>query len=320
MLGRSLGVLLLLLLTAPSSPQNTGPALSWEVTRGEHSTRKLVRWPVCMRGRATLVDEVCVGPTTRVMEQDAANLLPRLSVRITPESPSKVTAFLVNDEDDTYARAVGGSLGAALQCEELVQRAKATLFPAVGQSRVSGARSLRGARAHRWFILAVDCSAAHPTCANVSKAEVQFFHPNSDGSQAPCGGAGVATVAAIKQMVASAWEGVTSGSSSNDMSGLGATVLLCTCAAMLLCAFLFATVAWREHDELRKACLTRAAAANAAAALVYLALAAGSGVATLKLVVSEGGDSSEWVYADDAVLGLGVGGVNPKPSTLNPQS
>lgn len=281
--------------------------MSWEVTRGEHSTRKVVRWPICMSGRATLIDEVCVAPTTREMESDPANLLPRLSVRIAPELPSKVTAFLVNDENDTFARATGSFQGAALQCEELVQRAKATIFPAAGQARVSGARSLRGVRAHKWFILAVDCSGKAPTCANVSEAEVQFFHPNSDGSQSACGGAGGASIAAIKQMVASAWEGATSGSSSKNVSGLAATVLFCTCGAMLICSFLFTAGAWREHDELRKACLTRAAAANATAALVYLALAAGSGVATLKLVVNEGGASSEWVYADEG-LGLGVQG------------
>ena len=38
-------------------------------------------------------------------------------------------------------------------------------------------------RAAPRFVVAVDCSETQALCANVSQADVQFFHPNSDGSQ-----------------------------------------------------------------------------------------------------------------------------------------
>ena len=81
----------------------------------------------------------CVDATTPHMEQDPANLLPRISLHVEPQKPDSATVFLINSANNGLLRAfpfAGANVSAG--CEKVMEVSTATMFAAADTGFVVG--------------------------------------------------------------------------------------------------------------------------------------------------------------------------------------
>mmetsp|Transcript_31312 Transcript_31312/g.76748 ORF Transcript_31312/g.76748 Transcript_31312/m.76748 type:complete len:479 (+) Transcript_31312:420-1856(+) len=269
------------------------------------STRVKVDQPKCEGGSNVLIlARSCVLATPPELESFPDDL-PRISFDIKPIKPFKVTVFLISDEDkDAYEALVApGARATAETCEKLAGDKDRVVVPyEEGVESITGTEAITGTQPHMWYIVAVDCEAL--TCPGLRQAEINYFHPNSDGAEVPCT-AGVLSFEGMKYQMLQGWQSLSIRNvlDVGGVSQLGVAVLYAAFATMVLCSLLFAGWGHREPEQEKRQMYLFCGFATTISALSYLSMASGNGLLILRKISDQG-----WAYSDPLLSTRGAPG------------
>jgi hypothetical protein len=272
-----------------------GPQQEVTVTHPtDHETQRTVNWPACVFDRAALLATFCVDATTAPMEKDPANLLPRVSLRVEPEKPSSATVFLIDGSDGSFQRAFpyAGLRNESAGCETVMRASTATIFASSDTGHVIGSRALRGSKATKWYVVAVDCSRPRPACPNISEAVITTFHPNTEAEPDSCtfgGSSALSALISLQDLMSQVSEmPMPDPLNVVGVGPFGVSVLYTGFFTMMACSALFGSLSRVEPDETKKQVHLRSSFAVTWMGLCYLAMATGNGI----LVLRKTGESS----------------------------